>query len=201
TLAPLGEWDPLGMRGTCSPGLTVRAEVSPEQVLPAPFSGIALESMVPVSHILWSHVWTGIADDAFDRARAFVRADAKRRPDTFGLAAQRLAQLATELSLLPAEIESGLAAFVEASKDESGRDALSSVSSSLRFNNRKVAASEQAPRVCQGALSVCGIAGYLNDTPYSSGRRLRDTLSACIMVANERMLQTNASLLLVAKDP
>src|SRR5262249_28529370 len=37
TLAPLGEWDPLGMRGTCSPGFTVRAEVSPEQVLPAPF--------------------------------------------------------------------------------------------------------------------------------------------------------------------
>ena len=30
--------------------------------------------MVPVSHILWSHLWLGIATDAFDRARAFVRA-------------------------------------------------------------------------------------------------------------------------------
>ena len=200
TLTPLGEWDPLGMRGTCSPGFAVRAEISPEQVLAASFSGVASESMVPISHILWSHVWTGIAADAFDRARAFVRADAKRRPDSSGLAAQRLAQLATELSLLRAEVESGLAAFVEAANDESGREALASVSCALRFNNLKVAASEQAPRVCQGALSVCGIAGYLNNTPYSIGRHLRDTLSACIMVANERILQTNASLLLVAKD-
>ena len=40
---------------------------------------IAAESMVPVSHILWSHVWLGIATDAFDRARAFVRAAAKQQ--------------------------------------------------------------------------------------------------------------------------
>ena len=36
--------------------------------------------MTPISHILWSHVWLGIATDAFDRARAFVRAAAKRKP-------------------------------------------------------------------------------------------------------------------------
>ena len=45
----------------------------------------------------------------------------------------------------------------------------------LRFNNLKIAASEQAPRVCQGAMSVCGIVGYKNDTPFSVGRHLRDT--------------------------
>ena len=60
--------------------------------------------------------------------------------------------------------------------------------------------SEQAPRICQGALGVCGIAGYKNDTPYSVGRHLRDTLSACLMVANERIHQTNARLLLIAKE-
>ncbi len=70
----------------------------------------------------------------------------------------------------------------------------------LRFNNLKIAASEQAPRVCQGAMSVCGIVGYKNDTPFSIGRHLRDTMSASLMVANERIHQTNASLLLIAKD-
>jgi hypothetical protein len=51
-----------------------------------------------------------------------------------------------------------------------------------------------------GALGVCGIMGFKNDTPFSVGRDLRDTMSACLMVANERFHQTNASLLLIAKE-
>jgi acyl-CoA dehydrogenase len=70
----------------------------------------------------------------------------------------------------------------------------------LRVNNLKLAASEQAPRVCQQAMGVCGIVGFKNDTPFSVGRHLRDTMSACLMVANERIHQTNASLLLIAKE-
>ncbi len=37
-LEPTGTWDPLGMRGTCSPGFVVRAEFAAEQVLATPFS-------------------------------------------------------------------------------------------------------------------------------------------------------------------
>ena len=39
----------------------------------ATFAAIAAQTMVPVSHILWSHIWLGIATDAFDRARTFVQ--------------------------------------------------------------------------------------------------------------------------------
>lgn len=79
-LEQTGTWDPLGMRGTCSPGFVVRATVDPEQILPTPFSLVMAESIIPVTHILWSHLWLGIATDAFDRARAFVRAAAKQKP-------------------------------------------------------------------------------------------------------------------------
>jgi acyl-CoA dehydrogenase len=198
-LDPTGTWDPLGMRGTCSPGYVVRATISPEQILPTPFPSVSAESMVPVSHILWSHLWLGIATDAFDRARAFVRAAAKQKPGEPPPVALRLSHLMSDLSLLRAEVYSALAEFVEAS-DEPGRERLSTMASALRFNNLKIAASEQAPRVCQGALGVCGIMGFKNDTPFSVGRHLRDTMSACLMVANERIHQTNASLLLIAKD-
>ena len=68
------------------------------------------------------------------------------------------------------------------------------------MNTLKIAASEGAPRVCQGALAVCGIMGYKNDTPFSVSRHLRDTLSASLMVTNDRLHRTNAGLLLVAKD-
>jgi acyl-CoA dehydrogenase len=199
TLEPSGTWDPLGMRGTCSPGYLVKACIRPEQVLATPFPRVSAESMVPVSHILWSHLWLGIATDAFDRARAFVRAAAKQKPGEPPPVALRLSHLMSDLSLLRAEVSSGLAEFIEAS-DEPERERLSTMASALRFNNLKIAASEQAPRVCQGALGVCGIMGFKNDTPFSVGRHLRDTMSACLMVANERIHQTNASLLLIAKD-
>jgi acyl-CoA dehydrogenase len=195
TLEPKGTWDPLGMRGTCSPGYVVRAEFPPEQILATPFPRVAAESMVPISHILWSHIWLGIATDAFDRARAFVRAMARQRPGETPPTAARLSHLMSELMLHRAEVRSGLRDFLE-----SDREQLGTLAAALRFNNLKIATSEQAPRVCQAAMGVCGIVGYKNDTPFSVGRHLRDSMSAVLMVANERIHQTNASLLLIAKD-
>jgi acyl-CoA dehydrogenase len=198
-LEPMGTWDPFGMRGTCSPGFVVRARFAPEQVLPQPFSTVSAETMVPVSHLLWSHVWLGVATDAFDRARAFVRASAKKAPGEPVPAALRLSHLMTQLSLLRGEVESALEEFERADATPN-RERLGTMAAALRFNNLKIAASEQAPRVCQGAMNVCGIVGFKNDTPFSIGRQLRDTMSGALMIANERIHQTNAALLLVAKE-
>jgi acyl-CoA dehydrogenase len=198
TLEQNGTWDPLGMRGTCSPGFVVRAEIPTEQVLGPAFSEIAPVSMVPVSHILWSHLWLGISTEAFERGRAFVRAAAKRKPGEPLPAATRLSHLLSELAPLRAEVQLALREYCETMSSD--RERLLTLASVMRFNNLKLAASEQAPRVCQGALEVCGIMGYKNDTPFSVGRHLRDTMSAVLMVANERIHQTNASLLLIAKE-
>jgi acyl-CoA dehydrogenase len=197
TLEPTGTWDPLGMRGTCSPGYVVRAEIPVEQVLARPFPAISTESMVPISHLLWAHIWLGISTDAFDRARAFVRAAARRAPGEPVPAAVKLSHVMTQLSLLRAEVHSALDEWCEAQDD---REKLSTMAFALRLNNLKLAASEQAPRVCQQAMGVCGIVGYKNDTPFSIGRHLRDSMSAALMVANERIHQTNAQLLLIAKE-
>ncbi len=199
TLEQTGTWDVLGMRGTCSPGYIVRATVPSEQILSTPFARVAAESMVPVSHILWSHLWLGIAEDAFERARAFVRALAKRKPGENLPAAQRLSHLMAELSLLRAEVESARHEFVVASEEPS-RESLATMATRLRFNNLKIAASEHAADVCRSALDVCGIVGFKNDTPFSVGRHLRDTMSASLMIANERIHETNARLLLIAKE-
>lgn len=198
-LEPAGTWDVLGMRGTCSPGFIIRARFPAEQIVATPFSRVATESMVPISHILWSHLWLGIAEDAFARARAFVRAAARRKPGEPLPAAQRLSHVMTELSLLRAEVSAALAAF-EAADQEPGRPRLSEMSTILRFNNLKIAASEKSAQVCHEALDVCGIMGFKNDTPFSIGRNLRDAMSGALMIANERIHDTNAGLLLVAKD-
>ena len=166
-----------------------------DQVMATPYSTSGPESMVPVSHILWSQLWLGIATDAFDRARAFVRAAAKRSPGTTPPAAQKLSAVMSDLSLLRAEVGLALREF-----EDADRGWLSTMQAILRFSNLKIAASEQAPRVCQGAMGVGGIVAFKNDTPFSVGRHLRDSMSACLMIANERIHATNASLLLIAKE-
>lgn len=199
TLEPTGTWDTIGMRGTCSPGYVVRATFASEQVLALPFSRVASESLVPISHILWSHVWLGIAIDAFERARSFVRAAARRKPGEPVPAAHGLSRVMSELSLLRAEVHVALEDFLAAS-DEGGREGLNTMGSVLRFNNLKLAASEQTPRICMGVLEVIGIAAYKNDSPFGVGRHLRDALSARLMVANERIHTVDAGLLLIAKE-
>jgi acyl-CoA dehydrogenase len=194
-----GTWDVLGMRGTCSPGGLVSATFPAEQVMSAPFSEIGTESMVPISHILWSHLWLGIAEDAFARARAFARAAARRAPDDPPYPAQRLSRVMTELSVLRAEVQSGLATFQQATETPN-REGLRTMAATLRFNTLKITASEHASDVCRGALDVSGIVGFKNDTPFSIGRHLRDSMSGPLMIANERIHQTNANLLLITKD-
>jgi acyl-CoA dehydrogenase len=194
-LEPVGTWDTIGMRGTCSPGYVVRASFTAEQVLAAPFSTVMCESHVPISHILWSHVWLGISTEAFERGRAFVRAAARRSPGEPSLAAQKLSRVTSELAMLRAEVGAALADFLAAD-----RESLTTVAQVLRFNNLKLAASEQAPRICNEVLEVIGIMAYKNDSPFGVGRQLRDALSARLMVANERIHQVDAGLLMLAKE-
>lgn len=198
-LEPVGGWDTLGMRGTCSSGFVVRGRCASEQVLATPFAQVSAESMVPVSHLLWSHVWLGIAEDAFARARAFVRA-ASARTGSAGATAEQLARVHGDLVVLRSTVRAAMTDFKRASAVE-GRPELSTMAAALSANSLKLTASELAPKVCAGALAVCGISGFRNDTPYSVGRHLRDALSAHVMVANSRLLASNAGLLLVVKDP
>ncbi len=194
-IQPTGEWDTMGMRGTCSPAFKVRATCRADQVIPAPFSAIAAETMVPYSHILWAHVWLGMASDAFQRAQAFVREQARKTPGTTPPSALRLSELSLRMA--------AFRALVHAAVKEHGeldRPGLASIGYTVRLNNLKIAASEAAVEVCQGALRVCGLLGYRNTGPFSVTRQLRNAYSAGLMIANDRLHATNATLLLVHRE-
>ncbi len=92
-LEPTSEWDALGFRGTCSLGFVLTATGETDDVLPDPFGDISSQTMLPVSHILWSSVWLGIAAAAAEKARRFVQAAARKSPDTTPPGASRLAEL------------------------------------------------------------------------------------------------------------
>ena len=196
-LTPAGTWDTLGMRGTRSLGFRLEASALPEQALPVPFADIASQTMLPVSHVLWSALWLGLASDAVGRARAFVRAEARRSPGVAPPGALRLAETVAELDTMRATVRSGLAEFERYQDDV---EALSGFGFAIRMNNLKVAASRLAPQIVARALDVCGVSGYRCDSPYSLGRHLRDAHSAALMISNDRVLAANASMLLLHRD-
>jgi len=193
------DWDTLGMRGTCSPGFVIRASCLPDQALPVPFATISAETMVPYSHLLWAHVWLGLATDAFNRAQQFVRDQARQNPKFTPPSAQRLSELSVAMAVFRALVQTALKDYMSLATGE-GRPTLSTIGYAVRINNLKIAASEAAIDACQRALRVCGIMGYKNDGPYSVGRHLRDAHSAALMIANDRLHSTNAALLLVHRE-
>jgi acyl-CoA dehydrogenase len=197
TLERTSAWDTLGMRGTCSDGFLLKAEGLPlAQVLQKPFAEIAAQSMLAASHLLWGSVWYGISSYAVDRARAFVQGEARKRPGQVPPGALRLAEAANELQAMRSTVVAGLDRYEAAKGDP---DALSAIGFSIMLNNVKTTVSGQAVDIVQRALSVVGIAGYKNGTPFSLGRQLRDVLSAPLMISNDRILSNTANLLLVQK--
>lgn len=197
SLERTGDWDTLGMRGTCSEGFRLEARNVPvEQILPKPFAEIAAQSMLASSHLLWSSVWYGIATYALDRARAFVQAEARRRPGQVPPTALRLAEVANAHQAMRGTIVSALRRFEDAHGDA---DTIGSIGFSVMLNNLKVTVSDMAVDIVRRALAIVGLAGYRNDTPFSLGRPLRDVLSAPLMIGNDRILANTAKLLLVQK--
>jgi len=204
TLEKRGGWDSMGMRGTCSEGFRLVATGRAEQILPTPFAEIADQTMLPVSHTLWSAVWTGIAADAVNRAKAFFRAQARARPGLAPPAGRRLAEAVGLLQMMQARLAVALDAARAAHRAEQGAcQADAPLAALLGFasdmNTLKTSISTTALQVVQEVLMICGMAGYKNGTEYSVGRHLRDLYSAPLMINNDRIAQNTASLLLAQR--
>lgn len=197
TLERVGEWDTFGLCGTCSPGFVLSATGPCSMVLDDPFADIAAATMLPYSHILWSHVWLGIASAAVAKAGAYVRKKARQDPGATPPGASRLAELGVVHQKLDALVRVTLSRYDESA----GGRRSESVGDTVALNALKVGASELVVDVVSGALAICGMDGYREGTPFSLGRLLRDAHSAALMVSNERILGDNAQLLLIAKDP
>ena len=197
TLTRTSGWDALGLRGTCSSGYVLETRVPASHILADGYDDISAQTMLPVSHVLWSSLWLGLATDAVNRARAFVRDAARRKPGTMPPGAVRLAEVVGVLQTMRAGVTDAANAF-DAIFDD--RDALSSMGFALRMNGLKVQSATLAVQIVSQAMSVCGIAGYKTDTKYSVERHLRDAYSAGIQINNDRVLGASASMLLVHRE-
>ena len=195
TLEPLSEWDTLGLRGTCSRGFRIVAEVDPALIYAAPFATMANEGLGQARQVMLSSVWVGIAEAAAAKAHEYVRAAARRSVGVVPPGALRVAEIVSELQaarslLITSAIR--FSSFVEGSE-------MSGASFSITLRDLKVTTSKLAVSISRAALEVCGIMGYKQDSPFSLLRIIRDAHGGLVMVSNDRYLHDNAQLLLATK--
>jgi acyl-CoA dehydrogenase len=200
SLTPLGAWDTLGMRGTCSRPCLLIAELSHEMII-EDYAEVFMRTSLGASAILLSSVWLGIAEAAARRAHATVRDQARQQrsnvpggPPPRG--ALRLAELGVILHQLREVVGAG-AAYYERVKDT---DEMTALRFSTKMDNLKVSSSTLVVNVVQQAMQISGLAGYQNDTPSSMGRLSRDAAAAPLMINNDRTLGALAQVLLIRKE-
>jgi len=195
TLEQTSSWDATGLRGTCSNGFSLVASVEEGMIYPVPFAVVAGNGGIQASTILLSSAWVGVAEAAAAKAHEYVRAAARRSIGTVPPAAGHLAVLATELQQARSLLTAATTSFtlLEASSEMESPGFVASV------RNVKVSTSELAVSIATAALSICGIAGFKRDTPFSLDRQIRDAHGALVMVSNERYLRANAEMLLARK--
>jgi acyl-CoA dehydrogenase len=186
-------WDALGMRGTCSNGFMLKGAGESRQVLPDPYQAIHAQTMMPVAHLTWSGVWSGIAAGAVERARRFVRSAARHSNGQLPPGAAHLTRATISLRTLRGFVALALQRF-----ETSERAELESLDFQTSMNLLKVNASELAIATVTSCMQACGLSGYRNDGEFSVARHLRDVLSSSIMINNDRILANaaNASLLI-----
>ena len=199
TAEPLSTLDTMGFRGTCSSGFTLTAEGDVAQIMPTPFDEILTQTMHPYSHIVWCSLWTGIAADAVNLARSFVRAEARKTPGETPIPAIRLAEVARVLQEMRHNVQSLTREYHELLK-QNDPEAFRGFGFSIRTNNLKVTCSQRIVEIVGQALLICGISGYRNDSKFSLARHLREAYGAALMVNNDRITKLNATMLMVHKE-
>lgn len=182
-LQTITTWDTLGMRGTCSPGVVLKGCGETDQVLPVPYHTIHAYTMMPVAHLTWSAVWSGVAADAFDRTRKLARRAARGAGGQTPSGMAHLTRANLSLRTLRTVVASALKRFEAAGPEE-----IESLDYQNAMNLLKVNASELAISTVMSCLQASGLTGYRNDGDFSVSRHVRDILSTSLMINNDRIL-------------
>ncbi|MGN6198926.1 acyl-CoA dehydrogenase family protein [Humibacter sp.] len=195
-LEPTSTWNTLGLRGTCSYGLRIRAAVDEGAIFPTPWSEVMNGGFIQARHILAGAAYVGIAEAALREAHRAVRSEARRALGTTPPSANRLAELLLEVE----KVRGALAAAVSRFGPLEGESLLDDISFIVSLRNLKVMSTAVATETASKALQICGIAGIHRDGDMVIERIIRDAHAALVMFGNDGLLRQNASVLVARKE-
>ena len=137
--------------------------------------------------------------DAVNRARAFVRVEARKTPGETPISAVRLAEVDQVLQEMRHNVKN-LTREYQCLLEENSAEAFKGFGFSIRTNNVKISCSQRIVEIVGKAMLICGISGYRNDSKFTVARHLRDAYGAALMVNNDRITKLNATMLMVHKE-
>jgi acyl-CoA dehydrogenase len=201
-LTPTGEWNTLGLRGTCSrPGRLV-CELDADLVI-ANYADVFVKTSLPVSLVLLSSVWLGIAESAARRAHESARARARANRVATGnssepssLAGVRVVELSTVLYQMRDAIHVAAGEY----ERHKGMPEIESLGFIARMDALKLSSSAFLIDIVLRAMAICGLPSYQNDSKFTMARIVRDALAAPLMISNDRTLQASAQTILIRKE-
>ncbi len=196
TVEATGEWDTLGLRGTCSSGYRLVVDEGEDMVLTDPWSTVINQTGLAATAASLNSVWLGIAEAAAATAHAAVRAEARRTIGTAPASALRLAELVVVLGQARAVLATTLDHIMAVGGGTAMEDDLPLM---LEMRDLKLSMTTLCADVVLRALSVCGLSGYKRDSRFSVERNVRDVLGGQLMANNNRFYVDNAQLLLMLK--
>ena len=198
-LEQISGWDTLGFRGTCSSGFNVTSSGKTEQILPVPFADILSQTMHPFAHLTWASLWSGIAADAVNIARASVKKAALQNIEMPPISAIRLGEVDSVLQTMRNNITVAIDEYSQLLQNNDA-NAFTNFGFGIRINNIKVSSSELIVDIVGKAMLISGISSYRNDSKTSLSRHIRDAYGTALMVNNDRILLHNSTLLLMHKE-
>jgi len=198
-LEQISGWDTLGFRGTCSSGFNVTSNGNTEQILPVPFADILSQTMHPFAHLTWASLWSGIAADAVNIARASVKKAALQNIEMPPISAIRLGEVDSVLQTMRNNITVAIDEYSQLLQNNDA-NAFTNFGFGIRINNIKVSSSELIVDIVGKAMLISGISSYRNDSKTSLSRHIRDAYGTALMVNNDRILLHNSTLLLMHKE-
>jgi acyl-CoA dehydrogenase len=192
-------WSPMGMKATDSRGLVLTAQVRESDVIGGvgEFRKVAVESMVPLAHLLWASAWLGAAQACVANVVAQSRSAAANstRSGRSELVLHRLGQMRVELELLRSQVRAVTNLINESRRCN---ESLANRSAQSAINALKVAAASRSFWISDTALEMSGFSrGYFGEDGGWSEHAFRDLRSASLNYSNDRILSVMGTMTLV----
>lgn len=199
TVRVVGPWDAMGMRGTRSVPMEFDLTVDCNRLLEGSFREMAVQTMIPVGHLVWAAAWYGCAAGRLDdvlatlRDKPGVRAE-RAKSDLF---LTRLGEWRLSIDLLRCLIERAAQTLDALVESDAPLACYETIEFQILINNLKLAGARLSFEVVDGLIELVGMGqGYLRDSALGLERSFRDLRAASLMYHDDRLLKANGMLML-----
>ncbi|MCL6661641.1 acyl-CoA dehydrogenase family protein [Paenibacillus amylolyticus] len=200
-LESVSDWHAMGMRGTGSVGMHIRGSIREEQMIGAAtdFKQLAVQTMIPMGHILWSACWLGAAKGVYEGLIQLIRNPQNR--SRFNLQSDllyaRLARVRLQLDTVNIYLNEMIKQYEDHSF-QGNMKLLEAPRFNIHINNLKILASETLFQATDQMIDIAGLSyGYTANDRLPLERAFRDLRSASLMYHNDRLLLANGKLNLI----